>query len=353
MKSKLNIFISLILSCVFVFFLSACGSSDEGEADESEETHTIQLADFFPANHEAGSQIVQGWADKVEEETDGTVEVEVYPGESLLDDDDIYEGVSTGVADVGHSAIGYNLGRFPLLGALSVGGIEYKNSKVASHVAHDIFEEYSPEEMEDTKVMFLYGSGPGDIVTQDPVQNSNDLKGTEIRVSGEQLETFKLLGATPIEMGMADSYESLQKGVIEGIVTPVEALEGWKLAEQTDYITDVDFVYNAVHYLTMNRETWDSLPDEAQEEIEEVNKDIFENTAASLWDEMNESGLEYAKSEHDMEVIELSDDEKDKWLEALEPLKEEYINKMDDEGLPGDEVMERIEELADKYNEEY
>lgn len=346
-------YLYFMLVCAFVLLLTACSDSSSEDTNDSQETYTLKLADFFPATHEAGSQITQGWADKVEEATDGAVEVEVYPGESLLDDDDIYEGVNNGVADVGHTAIGYNLGRFPLLGALSVGGISYKNSKVSSYVAQDIFDEYSPDEMEDTKVMFLYGLGPGDIVTQNPVKDLSDLKGMEIRVSGEQVDTFDLLGATPVEMGMSDSYESLQKGVIQGIVTPVEALEGWKLAEQTESITEVDFVYNAVHYITMNRDVWESLPEDIQEDIEEVNREIFEDVASTLWDDINESAMEYTQEEFGHETIELSDEEKEKWLERLEPLKEDYINKMDEEGLSGQEIMDQIEELADKYNEEF
>src|SRR5690625_2598430 len=216
-------FLSLVVFGVISLILIACGdsadnttndsTSDSPEASETMEPITLSYADFFPATHEAGIQLAQGWADSVEEITDGLVQVEVYPGESLLDSGDIYEGVISGVADVGHSSIGYNLGRFPLMGAMYLGGFSYKNSVAASYVARDMVEEFSPEELEDTKIMFVYSLGPGDILSKNKVETLEDLQGMEIRASGNQIKTFDLLGATPIDIDMPDTYESLSRGV--------------------------------------------------------------------------------------------------------------------------------------------
>lgn len=370
MKNKCKFLLNLLVIALFSLVLAACGGSSDslsdttdtdnssepkGDTQEAEmmDPITISFADFFPATHEAGIQVTQGWADAVEEVTDGLVKVEVYPGGSLLDSSDIYEGVISGVADVGHSAVGYNLGRFPLLGAMYLGGVSYKNSKVSSYVARDIVEEFAPEELKDTKVMFVYGLGPGDIISNNRVEKMEDLKGMEIRASGNQVKTFELLGATPIDIAMPDAYEALSRGVVDGAVVPLEVLEGWKLAEVTKYVTKVPFVYNAVHYVTMNREVWDSLPEDIQAKIEDLNTKMFEETAVSLFDAINDSALSYTTENFEHEIIELSDDEQARWLKELEPIKEEYIKELDAQGIPGKEVIDRIEELAEKYNNEF
>lgn len=358
-----KIFLNLIIFAI-ALVLAACGSEGtSGNAEESTNEDksskkevdqiTLSLADFFPASHEAGSKIAQGWADAVEEATDGVVKVEVYPGGTLLTEADIYEGVVTGIADVGTSAIGNNMGRFPVMSAMYLGGIPYKNSVVSSYVARDIIKEFNPEELQDTKVMFVYGLGPGDISSQKPIKTLEDLKGLEVRASGNQMKTFELLGASPIDMGMSEAYDALSKGVVEAISAPVEILEGWNIADVTEYITKVDFVYNAVHYFTMNKDTWESLPPDIQEKIEEVNQTMFEEVASSLFDEINESAMKYTEENFDHEIIELSDDEKAKWMEQLEPIQEEYIKELNDQGLPGEDIVNRIIELTEKYNNEF
>lgn len=357
----------LILIALFgILLLVSCDTDDKsaGTSDTAEDTETsaeledmepitLSYADVYGTSHQAHVQITQGWAEAVEEATNGLVQVEVYPGESLLDSDDIYEGVISGLADVGHSVVGYNMGRFPLLGALYLGGIPYESSVVSSYVARDIVEEFAPAELDDTEIMFVYGLGPGDILSNKPVKTLEDLQGMEIRVNGEQVRAFELLGATPIELPMPNTYESLSRGVVEAAVGPIEVLEGWNLADVVDYITKVPFVYNNVHYITMNKEVWESLPDEIQEEIEAINEQMFEETAAPLIDSINESALEYIEAEFDHEIFELTEEEQEKWLGELEPLKEDYIKKLDDEGLPGEEIINRIEELAEKYNDEF
>lgn len=104
---------------------------------------------------------------------------------------------------------------------------------------------------------------------------------------------------------------------------------------------------------TMNLDVWNDLPSELQEIISEVNEDFFDSTAARLFLDMNESALNFAVDETGQEIIELSDDELERWLEAVTPLLEEWIEEMEAEGLPAIEIYELTLELADKYNEEF
>jgi TRAP-type C4-dicarboxylate transport system substrate-binding protein len=375
MKRERKLYLSLFLVMILGLVLAGCGGESEtsttdhttvgekgageqenGSQESLQETMkpiTLSFADFFPNTHQASIRITQAWADAVEEATDGLVKVEVYPAGTLLGDDDIYEGVISGIAHVGHSAIGYNLGRFPLLNALYLGGIKYTNSKVSSYVARDIVNEFDPEELHHTQLMFVYGLSPGTILSKRPIRALEDLEGMEIRASGTQIDTLEMLGATPVGMGMGDAYEALARGVIQGNLAPAEVLEGWNMAEVIDYITAVPFVYNSVHYVTMNKEVWESFPESIQAAINEVNEKIFEEAASSLWDQLNESAMEYTRENFDVEIIELSEEEHARWLERLEPLHEDYIEKMEANGLPGREVLQRILELTEQYNSQF
>ena len=67
--------------------------------------------------------------------------------------------------------------------------------------------------------------------TKTAVNKLEDLKGMKIRGTGTTAKIVAASGATPVAMPMGDTYDAISRGVAEGVVCPVEALQGWKLGE--------------------------------------------------------------------------------------------------------------------------
>ena len=324
-------------------------AEDFGEAEEEGETFEFNLAHFFPAGHPAEADMVQGWAEELARASDGRIEIISYPGQTLLDADDTYQGVVSGAADIGLSAFFYTRGRFPILEAFELPGIVYENSYIASKVAWEGIKELEPEEVQDTELMFVLATGPGDLFTTEPVRNLDDLQGMKIRAAGLSADTLPLLGAIPEAMPQPDAYEALHRGLVDGNLAPVEVLKGWNHGEVTDYLTRTPFLYNAVFFVTMNQQKWDALPEDLQEIFLEVNESFHEEVAAGLWDAQNEEALEWAVEETGQEVIELSDDEIEKWIERVQPIQDDFVMKMDELDFDGEAILETVERLVEQY----
>jgi len=351
---KLLLFSALALIMVLG---AGCGDDDVEDAEipdngtpaEEDQTYEFTLAHFFPAGHPAETDLVQGWAQELEEASGGRIEVTSYPGETLIEADDIYSGVVAGTADIGLSAFFYTRGRFPILEAFELPGIVYHDSRMASKVAWEGIKELQPDEVQDTELMFVLATGPGDLFTTEPVRSLDDLQGMKIRAAGLSADTLPLLGATPEAMPQPDAYEAIQRGLVDGNLAPVEVLKGWRHAEVTDYLTRTPFLYNAVFFVTMNQEKWDGLPAELQDIILEVNERFFDDVAAGLWDDQNEEALEWAVEETGQEVIELDEEETERWIERVRPIQEEFVTKMNELGFDGEEILETVKRLADEY----
>lgn len=346
----------LLALLVLTLALAGCASDksgDQGQGEGQVQVHELKLAHFFPATHPAETELVQPWAKAVEEATGGQVVITSYPGQTLLKADAVYDGVVNGVADIGLSCFAYTRGRFPVLEAFELPGIIYENSKVASMVAWEGIKQLNPEEVQDTKLMMVFTTGPGDLFTKDPVRSLDDLKGMTIRATGLSAKTLEALGATPVAMPQSDAYEALSKGVVRGNLGPVEVLKGWKNAEVTDYVTKTPFLYNTLFFITMNQEKWDALPADVQQAIEEVNQEYFENVAIGLWDKQNEEAMQWAVEETDMEVITLPEEEAQRWITLVEPIQDEFVANMNEKGLEGEKIMDTVKQLSDKYNQEF
>lgn len=345
--------VALVLTIFIVLLFVSCDKSKGSEAltqSNKDDVISLNLAHFFPGVHPAETEFVQGWIKEIEEATNGRLEITSFPGESLLKAPDIYNSVVEGVADIGMSCFSYTRGRFPVLEVFELPGIIYENSKIASKIAWEGIQEINPEEIQDTKLMMVIATGSGDLFTKVPVNVLEDLKGLEVRATGLSAKTIELLGGTPVAMAQSEAYESLSKGIVQGNLSPIEVLKGWRHAEVTKFLTKTPFLYNTLFFLTMNLEKWNSLPEDIQNTILAVNSKFHEEVGVGLWDKQNEEALEWAVNEMKVQVINLSEEETLRWIDKIKPIQDDFTKKVTEGlGLKQD-PLELVKKLADKYS---
>jgi len=172
--------------------------------------------------------------------------VDYFPGETLTKARQAYDGVVEGLSDIGLSLFSYTRGRFPVLAAVDL-PLGYPSGAVATKVVDAVYEKFKPKEHSDTLVMYLHAHGPGLIQTKDKaVRKLEDMKGLKFRAHGTSASVVEALGGTPVPKPMPETYQMLQKGVVDGAVYPFEANKGWKLGEVTKYCT-ADFTAAYTH----------------------------------------------------------------------------------------------------------
>lgn len=313
----------------------------------------FNLAHFFPSTHPVEKELARKWIAAVQDATGGRVQVTSYPGETLIKAAEIYDGVVSGVADIGISCFSYTRGRFPVLEVFELPGITYLNSKVSGKVAWEGIKQLAPKEVQDTHLLMVFTTGSGDLLTKSPVRNLQDLQGMEIRATGLSAKTLQTLGATPVAMPQSETYEALSRGIVQGNLSPLEVLAGWRHAEVTDYITFTPFMYTTLFFMTINLDLWNSLAPELQKSITEVNEKLFEEVAIGLWDAQNEAALKMAVEEMGIRTIELPPSETEKWISRALPVQNEFVAKMNGMGLQGEEILGIVKDLAAHYNRVY
>ncbi|MGP4082694.1 TRAP transporter substrate-binding protein [Pseudalkalibacillus sp. R45] len=333
----------LILAVLVTSILSACGG---GTTNAGEDTIKLTYAFFAPANTFPAVQMEE-WKKRLEERTDGKVEVELFHGGSLLEANNMYDGIESGTADIGLTSTSYEPGRFPLL-AISDMPSGYNSATSASKVVHDLVKEYPPEALENFKIITTFATEPAYIQSKQPITSLDDLKGQQLRIAGALTPIMEELGAAPVGMSQAEVPEALQTGIVNGYVSSREILKDAKLAEMVNYTTDYPLALNTF-IAVMNKDTWESLPQDVQQVIDELNHEMTVFTGEYLDKHVQES-LEWSRESHDHEIIELSDSEK--WDEKLENMKVNYVEKVQSQGHPAQEYREKMEKLIEKYNKE-
>ena len=168
------------------------------------------------------------------------------------------------------------------------------------------------------------------------------MKGLKFRGHGTSALVVTALGGTPVPKPMPETYQMLQKGVVDGAVYPFEANKGWKLGEVTDFVTkNISSAYTTSFFVVMNKDKWNSLPEDVQKTIREINVE-WAVKHGDAWDKSDKEGLEFFLSQKGNEVIELDAAEADRWKAAVAPIIDDYIAKLNEKGFKGKEIVDFI-----------
>jgi TRAP-type C4-dicarboxylate transport system substrate-binding protein len=329
MKKSVYFRITLVFLCAF-FFTSMLYAKPI----------KLTYSNFFPPTH-IQSKLAQAWCDEIKKRTNGKVIVEYYPGQTLTKARQVYDGVVTGLSDVGMALFAYTRGRFPVMEAVDL-PLGYKSGAGATRVVNDVYNQFKPKELSDTRVMYLHAHGAGLLHTKGKaVRTMEDFKGMKLRGHGTSALVIQALGGTPVSLPMPELYQSLQKGIVHGALYPIEVNKGWRMGEVTDYLTmSTSIAYTSSFYVVMNKEKWNSIPADLQQIITQINREWIVKHGRA-WDESDKAGLEYFKS-LGHEVIHLSDAESKRWKKAIGPVIGHYIDKMNKKGFDGQKIVDFV-----------
>ena len=316
---------------------TGCGKKPpEGGGEAAAQTYKLTYSIFFPPMHIQAKTGME-WAAEIEKRSGGRIQITVHPGGSLTKADQCWQGVLSGISDLGMSCFAYTPGRFPLLEALDL-PLGWPDGLTATRTATALAAKYNPAEIQGAKILYIHAHGPGILATKKPVRSLADLKNLKIRGTGLSAGIATALGATAVGMPQPETYDALQKGVVEGTFCPIETLKGWKQGEVIESITDTKAIgYTTAMFVAMNQKSWDALPADLQQIVADVSAEFVDKHGLA-WNQADAEGLEFVKGLN-REIIPLSPEEEALWKAQVAPIVEKYLAQSAEKGLPGADFL--------------
>lgn len=188
-------------------------------------------------------------------------------------------------------------------------------------------------------VMTFNQAFKGILNTKRDVYSTDDLAGLKLRVpdSASLIEIGNAMGYTATPIAASDQYMSISQGIVDGSDHALWAHQTWKLTEVAKHYTDSRHALQVV-FFAMNRETFDSLP----EEYQTIMLDTFEEIQAELSAKtVQDSDESYEKAEEDgVTIVPYEEVDVESFKTALSGIMESY-SQIDPE------LYEIISSLAD------
>ncbi len=334
----MNIQSTWIMVSAALVLLAGCGKKEQGTVKGNSGVTAVKMtySVFFPPTH-VQAKLAKEWADEINARSGGRIEITVFSGGALTKADQCYQGVVDGISDIGMSAFAYTRGRFPLLEGLDL-PFGYPDGLSATRIVNEMVAKYDPAETKDVKMLYVHAHGPGILASKRPVGRLEDLKGLKVRATGFCSKIVESLGGLPVSMPQGETYEALQKGVVDATFCPVETLKGWKQGEVVNCITDSKCIgYTTAFFVAMNRQKWEALPTELRKVIEEVSGEWVVKHGVA-WNAADRDGLQFIV-DLKRSILPLSPQEQKLWVDKVSPLLREYAAKATQNGLPGEAFL--------------
>ena len=306
----------------------------------------LKLATFEPPKAFIASKILAGWATKVNQCSAGALNVKMYAGGVLGSPPKQYDIVTSGVADISWTVLGYIGGQFPLSSVIELPFLT-KTSKAGTTALNSLFKEgYLDKEMAGIKVIGLHSNPGYQIHMKDTkVVNPADFKGKKMRVPSKIAGTIlKTLGATGVKVPAPGTSEALSKGVVDGTPFPYTAVGSFRLFDVTKYHTEVN-ITNATFGLIMNEDKFNSLSSGAQSCINKYSGHAFGDWASNLIDNQNAVMKNEISKREGHEIIIASDSVIAEYKKILAPIESNWLKEMSGKGLDGDAVLNRARQI--------
>jgi TRAP-type C4-dicarboxylate transport system substrate-binding protein len=312
------------------------------------QTIELKLAHFMSPVHVQHQKSFEPYAKKVEELSGGKVTVKVFPGGALGGPTQLPDAVKAGITDIAFIIPSYTTGRFLRSSVLDL-PFMVGSAVHATKVLYDVYDKYLAEDFKEYKVLWLYSCGPGQLHSRaTPIGKLEDLKGTKMRApSAYMSKALQLMGASPVSMPISELTVSLQKGVMDGMLTPFSALTDFRCFELIKYIAEVDF-YVSPMAVVMNKEKLASLPDSAKKSLEEAAGRPWGLHAAAVYDEHDQKSAKEGAAKHNIKITKVAGAELQKFKDSVKVMEADWVKDISQKGLPAKEILEAVRASAEK-----
>ncbi|EYD72773.1 TRAP transporter substrate-binding protein [Limimaricola hongkongensis] len=277
--------------------------------------HSFRFQSSDPAGN-PNFALQKEWAESVGEMSDGRIAVEMLPVESIVAHNETQDAIAAGILDGHITDTSYFSGKDPAFGLIAnpVGawGDPQQMFDFMENGGADLMNEL----VEPYGLHFIGATTPGleAFVSKVPLEGVDDLKGLKLRApEGLVQQVFAAAGAAPVNLPGSEVFTSLDKGVIDAADYTVFS------TNQAQGMHDVapHPVYPGFHSMplvevSMNLDSWNALPDDLKEVMEQSVKEFAQKQVSTL-NAADEAAVEEAKAGGEVTVHDWSDEERAKF----------------------------------------
>lgn len=230
----------------------------------------LRMGGNFPANHGSSVSLEKVFKPEVARLTNGSVRIDLFPGSQLGSSNEQVDQIVSGQVPLMWSGPNIFSRLAPELEASELPFAVASDEQAACLIDGELGKHLA-DRLAAKGILILgwqYNGLRYITNSRRPINTVADLKGMKIRVPGSDawMNTFRALGANPTPLDIAEVYQALQQGVVDGQENPPENILVNNFQEVQKYISKTGHFFSWVLILA-NKKTFESLSSDQQNAI--------------------------------------------------------------------------------------
>lgn len=334
MKRK---FIAGFLTVALFFALAASGfriAPAEAADQFRPGQFRLRLSTVVSGNHN-WIQMAEFMRRELAERTNGAVELSIFPGAQLGNDEATVDLMRLGTLDMVIAGATTAVAFVPQLQILSLWYLyddryQFDSVMVGGGQVFNYIQRQYDERNLGLVLLGLGNAGERNVYSNRRIHSLSDMSGVNMRTTAAPIEAqvWGSLGTLPVPMGFAEIYTAMQANLIQAFEVTLAAFEGASLYEVAPYLILTGHQFTPSH-ISASAITFNRLPEEIQQIIREVAEEAA-RLGSRLANEADDSLIDVLVAQHNMTVIEVDGDE---FRAVLEPLHDEVAANVGGEEL--------------------
>lgn len=231
----------------------------------------LKYANNLPSSHPLNIRAAEAVA-RVAKESNGRVEISIFPNNQLGGDTDMLAQVRSGGVDIFTPGT-LIIATMAPISAVTAVGFAFSHydqvwNAVDGKLGDRIRADFAKLGFHTFKKMWDNGFRQT-TTSSKPIDTAADLTDLKIRVpvSPMGISMFKSLGASPTSLQFSEVYTALQTKIVDAQENPLAIVQTAKLYEVQKYCSKTNHSWDGYHFV-FNGRSWDALPDDLKLIIE-------------------------------------------------------------------------------------
>lgn len=235
---------------------------------------SLQAADFeirlghVTSDKEPVQQAIEEFASRVEERSEGRVDIKIFPNGLLGSNPEVYEQLRAGAPIITVSDPGYLSDFVADFGVLGGPYLMDDPLQFAKLEGTELYEDMKVRLRNEAGIELLAMNwlfGSRHLIADKPVSTPEDIAGLTVRTPPNAMwvKTFEAMGARPTQLPWTEVYSGLSAGVVDAAEAPLPSLYGARLHEVKKVISLTGH-FKGFTGLVINADYFASLPEDIQ-----------------------------------------------------------------------------------------
>jgi TRAP-type C4-dicarboxylate transport system substrate-binding protein len=265
-------------------------------------------------------------------------------GGSIVKPGGVLEGIQLGLGDIGIVTTIFHSSKLPSQGLSAVTPFVSSDARAVAKSIDEIAREFPAMQNEfaaQNQVYLATGVvlNSYQMFSTREVASIKDLEGMKIAGAGLNLRYLEgIKDAAGVRGGLTDFYNMLQTGLVDAAMLWPEAAATFKISEVAPYMLRVDLGAVNSKTVTVNKDYWDSLPDEVKTVMKAVAIDYRDHLAGIAMDVAAKSEAAYLAAGGT--IIEVSAADRAGWANAMPNIAQEWATGLNASGEQGTEMLD-------------